>query len=147
MIAATTRIGLQIQVRRRLQLDDYFLIFACICLLASTIFAYFRVEALYFSEKISSNPEFLLYAIVSHADIVGQINDYTRFYLAITPLLWASIFAVKFAYLIFFRQLVDRVKPLVTYWKIILGITIVSCPICISSTFLSCVKWGLEAGQ
>lgn len=137
---------LQIRVRFRLQPDDYLLIFACICLLASTIFAYVRVEALYFIEKLSLNPNFLLYAIKSNADIVGGINDYTKFYLAITPLLWTSIFAVKFAYLVFFRQLVDRVKPLVTYWKIILGITTVSCPICISSTYFSCVKFGLEAG-
>lgn len=47
----------------------------------------------------------------------------------------------------FFRRLIERIRPLFIYWKIIIGITVVSFPICIISVYVACTKHGLEAGK
>ena len=147
MVGAMTRMALQIRLRRGLNLDDYFLLFACICLTAGTILGYVNVDSLYFSEDLGLNPGELVELLEAKVDIASRINAYERLYYTYPALLWAAIFAVKFAYLTFFRQLVDRVKPLVIYWRVIVGVTIVAFPICIISIYVACVKWGLEAGM
>ena len=147
IIGAITRLVLQLRIHRRLHLDDYFLILAALLLTASTILGYIHTNNLYFSEDISLNPDYVFTLLASGADVVGDINAYETLYYTYPALLWTCIFAVKFAYLTFFRQLVDRVRPLVIYWRVVVGVTIVSYPICILSIYVACMKWGLEAGQ
>lgn len=131
---------------RRLQVDDYFLLFACICLTASTVLGYINVSNLYWSQELDYNPTRSLFLLDEHVDIAAHINAYERLYYSYPSLLWAAIFAVKFAYLAFFRRLVDRVRPLVIYWRIIVILSVVSLPVCIVTIYVSCMKWGLEAG-
>ena len=147
MVGAMTRMALQIQVRRHLQLDDYFLLFACLCLTAGTIVGFINVDNLYFSEDLNLNPGEFVELLEAGVDVAGRIDAYERLYYTYPGLLWASIFAVKFAYLSFFRQLVDRVRPIVIYWRIIVGTTIIALPICIISIYVTCFKWGSAAGM
>jgi len=147
MIAATTRFILQIKLYRRLHVDDYFLLLACICVTAGTVLGYIDVGNLFWSEDLSLNPTRLDSLLVSEDDFVNRVNAYKRLSYAYPALLWTAIFAVKFAYLVFFRQLVARLRPLIIYWRVILTITIISFPVCIVSIYLGCEKWGLEAGM
>lgn len=145
--AASVRLILQIRIHRRLYLDDYFLLFACVCLTAGTALGYTNVASLYFVQGLNYNPTHFYYLLAKHVDIAANINKYERLYYSYPALLWTAIFVVKFAYLAFFRRLIDRVRPLVIYWRVIVGITIVSFPICIISIYVACIKWGLEAGE
>ena len=147
MIAALFRLILQRKIHRRLFLDDYFLIFACILLTASMFLGYTNVGTLYWSQELIYNPSRFAHLLEGHVDIAAHINAYNRLYLSYPTLLWTAIFAVKFGYLAFFRRLIARVTPLVTYWRVVIGITIVSFPICIISNYVNCVKWGLEASK
>jgi len=145
--AASIRLILQIKIHRRLYLDDYFLLFACACLTAGTVLGYASVGSLYFSQDLNYNPTHFFYLLAKHVDIAAHINKYQRLYYSYPALLWTAIFVVKFGYLAFFRRLIDRIRPLIIYWRIIVGITIVSFPICIISIYVACTKWGLEAGE
>ena len=147
MVAALVRLIVQIKLHRRLFLDDYFLIFACICLTAGTGLGYANVGSLYWSEELNYNPTHIYYLLANHVDIAARINVYQRLYYSYPALLWAAIFAVKFAYLAFFRRLIERVRGLIIYWRIVVGIATVSLPVCIVSIYVSCTKWGLEAGE
>ena len=147
MLAALTRLVLQLKFHHRLQLDDFFLIFACICLTASTVLCYANVGDLYWNEELNYNPSLLLFLMQQHVDVAVHINAYQSVYQSSTSLLWAAIFAVKFAYLAFFRRLVDRLRPLVIYWRIVVGLCAVSFPICVISIYVVCLKRKQEAGQ
>lgn len=147
MVAATTRFVLQIKLYRRLHIDDYFLLLACICVTAGTVLGYTKVGDLYWTEDLSLHPTRLASLLVSEEDFVNQVNAYKRLSYAYPALLWTAIFAVKFAYLIFFRQLVARLRPLIIYWRVVLTITIISFPVCILSIYVGCEKWGLEASM
>ena len=116
-------------------------------LTAGTILGYANVGNLYWSEDVNYNPTYIYYLFAEHFDVAAHINIYERLYYSYPALLWTSIFVVKFAYLAFFRRLINRIPPLIKYWRIVTGITIVSFPICIVSIYIACVKWGLEAGK
>lgn len=147
MIAATTRFILQIKIYRRLHVDDYFLLLACICITASTILGYTKTGDLYWTEDLLLNPSRLSSLVTSEEDFINRANAYKRLSYAYPAFLWAAIFAVKFAYLTFFRRLVSRLRPLVIYWRLVLTITIISFLVCIISVYVGCLEWGLEAGM
>ncbi len=147
MLGALTRLVLQLKTCHRLQVDDCFLIFACICLTATTVLSYANVGDLYWSQELNYNPSLLLYLMKQHVDIAARINTYQRVYNSQASLQWTVIFAVKFAYLAFFRRLVDRLRPLVIYWRIIVGLSAVSFPVCVISIYISCWKEKDEASQ
>ena len=138
---------LQIRIHRRLYLDDYFLVFACVCLTAGTVLGYANVGNLYWDETLTFNHAEIVNLLAEHVDVAAHIKAYQRLYYSYPAVLWTAIFAVKFAYLSFFRRLIDRIRPLVIYWRFVVGIAVVSLPICIISIYVACMKWGLAAGK
>ncbi|KAI9720462.1 MAG: hypothetical protein M1812_002968 [Candelaria pacifica] len=144
---AIIRLILQMRFHRRLYPDDYLLIFACVSLTASTALGYVKVDVLYWSQELHYNPQLLPYYIKENVDIAAHINTYIKLKYTCPTLLWTTIFAIKFAYLAFFRRLTEQVRPLIVYWRVVVSLTVVSFPICILSihVVIVCMKWGLEA--
>ena len=147
IVVASIRLILQARVNRRLYLDDYILIFACISLTAGTVLGYANVGNLYWSEGLNYNPTHIYYLLEEHVDVAAHIDVYEGLGFSYPTLLWITIFAIKLAYLVFLRRLIDRVLPLIMYWRIVLGVTIVSFLVCVVSMHLGCMKRGLKAGK
>ncbi|KAL9124081.1 MAG: hypothetical protein Q9217_006554 [Psora testacea] len=147
MIIAFVRLVLQIKTHRRLYIDDYFLIFACVCLTVSTVLGYAKVGDLYWSQQVNYNPTHVYYLLMEHVDIASHITAYQRLYFSYPAFLWAAIFSIKFGYLAFLRRLLQRIKPLIICWRIVVAVTIVSLPVCIASIYLGCMKFGLDAAS
>ena len=72
------------------------------------------------------------------ADTPQRGNDYQRYVNVILILSWITINAVKFSFLFFFRQLIDRVKPLVIYWRIVLVACVGAMVYGICAFFVAC---------
>ncbi len=147
MIVATIRLVLQMKFHRRLNLDDYLLILACAFLTAATVLGYTNVGDLYFTQRLNYNPGLFFYYLSQRVDVIARINTYQRLYYTYPALLWATIFIIKAAYLAFFRRLIEHIRPLIIFWRVIVGITIVSFPICILSIYVACTKQGVEVGK
>lgn len=147
MLGALTRLGIQLKTHRRLQVDDFFLIVACTSLTASTILSYIKVRDLYWSQALNYDSAVSLLSMEEHTEIAAHINAYQLLYNSYASFLWTTIFAVKFAYLTFFRRLVDRLRPLVIYWRFIVGLSAVSFPVCVVSIYVSCKEKRQENGQ
>lgn len=146
IIGAATRLTLQIRIHRWLRLDDYLLVNACICLTISTVLGYVYINTLFLGEELNVDSAELSKLVQGGANITDLSNTYRMLSWTYTVLLWSAIFSIKFAYLVFFRQLVDRVKPLVTYWRGIVGVTILAFSFCIISCFLPCTEQGVDTG-
>ena len=116
-------------------------------LTAATVLGYANVGNLYWSEELHLNPAHIYHLLAEHVDVGAGIITYERLQSSYPALLWTSIFVVKFAYLAFFRRLIDRITPLIIFWRVVVGIAVVSFLICIISIYVSCAKWGLEAGK
>ena len=116
-------------------------------LTAGTVLGYANVRNLYWDEELIYNPAQVPHLLAEHVDVGARIITYERIQFSYPTFLWTSIFVVKFAYLAFFRRLIDRIPPLIKYWRVVVGISIVSFSICIISVYETCLKWGLEAGK
>ena len=143
----SVRLILQMRIHNRLHLDDYFLIFSCVCITVGTALCYVYIGLLYWIQELDLNPTRSPYLLAEHVDFIADINLVERLVSVFTTLMFTAIFAVKLAYLAFFRRLVDRIRPLIIYWRVVTAITILSFPIGIILSFLACTETGPEVGK
>ena len=139
IVTAIVRTGIRIKLRRRVYLDDAFLGLACLALTASTTIVYKELGNSYLAGDIVRN-----YPPGDIADLPGDVNAaaiVTRYqktvYLQGT-LSWIVIFSVKFIFLSFFHQLLDRLPRFLLYWKVVVVANVVALLYCICYSFLEC---------
>ena len=68
----------------------------------------------------------------------ARIEKFRRWQNVFKVISWTAIYCVKFSFLGFFRQLVDRLRPLELYWKGIVVFTGIAYCYCVSEPFFSC---------
>lgn len=137
MIAATARTVVRLKTYRRLFVDDIFLLFACICLTVTTILTYNMISDLY--------TPYVQWELMPPEVLGPRVTRYQRTVFANLAISWTVIFAVKFAFLCFFRALVDRIKNWTTYWKVVLGVTTVSFCFVVNEGIAACPWVGTES--
>ncbi len=147
MITATGRIIVRLRFHKTLRLDDFFLLFSCVFLVAATGVLYYGTPSIYFGAKLIFDPAAVVTAGVNEAEILHQANLISRIdwsYLAIS---WVAIFLVKFGFLSLFRHLVDRLPPMFRFWKGVVVFTGLVFVFCVCDGFIACSKQGPEAGK
>ena len=137
ILAVSMRITLRIHLHRRLFLDDIFLLFACAALTAAIPVLYNVIPPLYIVQGIE---EGIRLAQSSGIDVSAEVHLYATLHLIHEALGWAVIFLVKFSFLSFFRQLVDRIRDLVLYWKVVCVMSVVACAFCVGFSFMGCPR-------
>lgn len=143
MIGAIARTFIRFRNRQLRILDDALLLFACLCLVAATILLTKGAPSLYLVEQLQLNPEAA--ASVTLQQTSAAIIKLQRYGYTSGILTWFSVFAVKFCYLSFFRQLIDRVSRVTTYWRLTLAVTCVACVFNVCSSFIACPKLGASS--
>lgn len=121
--------------------------FACLTFLASQILLYVKVEDVFGVEtRINDlNPLNLAFIIKNPEAFYRQIVKVQKIMFACFALTWTSIFAVKFCFLLFFYQMITRLRRLILAWRVIFGITILFWAFCTSEIYISCPHFGLPA--
>lgn len=148
IFTATVRTVYRIRVNRRLRPDDYMLFFACATLIAANAMLYLLLSDLYWDEELLLDPvKTILAAANTPKQLFGKILSTRMMILALQAVTWTSIYAIKFCFLLFFHQIVCRLKGQLFLWKIILGITVLFYCICISVSFMTCTHYDMEAGE
>lgn len=150
LLMAAVRMVIQIHSYGKLHPDDFLLLFACLTFIASQTLLYtLQMKILYWLLEVGSNA-------TNREAVALVIGDrgaaYSRRFLKVqrtdassTSLTWASIFAVKICFLLFFYPLITRFRKWVLAWKVIFGITILAGALCISSSFIACPYFGPTA--
>ncbi|KAL8630979.1 hypothetical protein Q9189_003327 [Teloschistes chrysophthalmus] len=142
IIGALARTLIRFRNRQLRVLDDALLLSACICLIAATILLAKGASYLYMVETLQASPE--LVAFASLQDISAAVAKIQQNTYPFGVLIWLSVFAVKFCYLSFFRQLIDRLARIVVYWRITLAVTFVACIFNATASFVSCPEFGKD---
>jgi hypothetical protein len=106
-------------IQRLLQLDDCLLIFACICLTGATAVVQWGIPAIHQVAQLALDPA----NAVPTTDLNRLMVRFVSTVFAHSTLSWGTIFAAKFSYLFFFRQLIDRIRNLVIYWRVVVTFT------------------------
>ncbi len=143
IIAAASRTAIKVRKRQPLQTDDIFLFLACACLTASTALIFKLLSSVFLAEAnfVVLDPT----SVQFPPNFVRSIVSYQREIYAFLSLSSGTIFSVKFSFLFFFRLLIDRLNGIVTYWKIVVVITIVCFIYSVISFLIACPHLGLSA--
>ena len=126
--------------------DDVALLFGCVAFVAASILLLVILPTTYWLEPLILDPystETIQKIIVP--GVTEKILHFQQMQDAHLTLIWTSIFSVKFAFIFFFRPMIDRLKGLVIYWRIIASYTTLAFCVCVSSTFILCPTFGIAA--
>lgn len=141
MVTATIRMTMRLRAQRLLQLDDFFLIFACVCLTGATAVLNWGISPVYQVLQLQIEP----FRAELPKDLSALIAWFQTILFTYIPLSWAAIFAAKFSYLCFFRHLVDRIRPMVIYWRVVVAVIAMSATLCILQAPISCPHMDSQA--
>ena len=112
ILAYLCRLYTQLSVHKRFFAEDWVLLFAVIVLVANTAIYYVLFPHLRRTLELTwgvVNAELI-------SEVFSKIPIEAREMNAIVTLWWITIFLVKMAYLLFFRNLIARLKNLERYW-------------------------------
>lgn len=124
-------------------LDDGSVLFAVVCLTASFGLLLNYIDAIYITEALIYAPFKYLGSFTNILEIAVDIQIFSTVYVVISL---TGIFAIKFSFLCFFRQLIDRVHGLQTYWRCIAFYTTVVWIISICIVPIGCPYYDSRAG-
>ena len=120
------------------------LIFACTTLTAATVLLYIMVPIMYLDMKILLNPSLELGSF-QKPGAVEQAIWFQQMIYAFLSLTWTTIFGVKMCFLLFFWQMVNRLRSFMIYWRVVVAFTAVSYFICVFGSLIGCPKTGQES--
>lgn len=131
----------------QLRVDDYFLLFSCVCLVGATGLLYYGTPSIFFGAELTFNPTAVTEGTVNDADVLELIDSMTKIDWAYLALSWVTIFSVKFGFLSLFRHLVDRIPPMYRFWKGVVISTGLISGFVVCSSFIGCSKLESESGE
>ena len=148
---AAVRIVIRFHSQRKLHPDDFVLMFACLTFIASQVLLYvLKIENLYWLGAMAfdpMNPQNLASIFEDPEAFYGQILKVQRIEYSSFVLTWSSIFTVKICFLLFFHQIITRLRRLILAWKVIFGITVFSWALCTCAVFMTCPHLDLASSK
>ena len=132
IITATARIALRLHRLRQFAVDDGLLVFSVLCLSAASALLYQVHSKLYYQVDVS------LGKFIPGSDFEAIGLSIQKMLDISSVLIWTAIFTIKVSFLCFFHKLVDRIRNLTIWWRIVFALVIVCGCICIPFTFSIC---------
>lgn len=113
---AIARTGFRIYTIRRIDADDCFLMLAVLSLTGSTVMGHFIYPTLLTENQVA------LGQLIPGPGVGVDILTLMKLENASLSLTWVAIYSVKYSYLLFFRNLLQRVRKMMIWWWICFGI-------------------------
>ena len=148
LLMAAVRMVIRFHIQRKLHPDDFVLIFAVLTFIASQVLVYIlKIDHIQWFGAITFDPGPQTPALIFEDPeaFYRQISKIQRMEYSTGVLTWTSIFAVKISFLLFFHQMITRLRRLIVAWRVILGITIIFWAFCSCAVFISCPYFGRTA--
>ncbi|KAL8984580.1 MAG: hypothetical protein Q9205_001497 [Flavoplaca limonia] len=126
------RIYVRAKLNHKFYVDDGFFSLAVITLIAGTIMTYLDIPYIYLQQNVQAGSQ------APPADFIQQLLTSVKIQNAAVVLLSTTVFAIKLAFLAFFRGLIRRLKKLEIWWWCVLVIVILSSIFLICANFITC---------
>lgn len=141
------RFYVKLRIRNQgLGYDDAFIIFGTCSMISSVglLFAFidtsYMVEGLVFGTR---DPDFAV-----PADSPEKYIEQSGKVVASLVLSWVTIACVKFSFLALFRGMVDRIPPMLLYWKVVVLFNVLVCIYTVVGFVYMCPHYGnLKTGK
>lgn len=132
---------IRIHLRHKLYIDDCVLLFGLTCLGAATYFDFTHSRLIFLHNALRIKPK-----IVPSVNELMQLQNSMKILHSFLALIWTTTFFVKFSFLIFFRQLIDRVSKRITiYFWIVVIFIVFSWMFIVSEPFILCPYFDFKA--
>ncbi len=131
---------IRVHLRQRLELDDGFLLTACICLTATIVLLFDFMPDLYLLQHLGQDSASV--SMSSRIDVFERVSWIFGMQNAYVTLLQVAIYSIKAFFLSFFRRLIDRLGTIAIYWRVTASITAISLLFSACSTFIACPETG-----
>ena len=143
LVTIIVRLIIRIHARHRLYIDDYLLLFGLACLAATTYLHITYSNLIFLYNALRIRPKIIL-----HVNELMQLQDALKFLYSYLAFIWTTTFSVKLSFLIFFKQLIDRVsRPISIYHWIVVVCTLVSWIFIVLEPFILCRHFGFESRE
>ena len=143
---------IRFRYQKKFRSDDYVLLFACLCLIASQVLLYvlkldntYWFAAVTFESSLQKTPLLIKSKDDPQEAIIfyRRISFFQRMQISMGILTWTCIFAVKICFLLFFHQMITPpLRKLIVAWRVIFAITILFWAFCCCAFFISCSHFG-----
>ena len=143
VVLTIVRFVIRLGVQKQFLIDDFFLLFGCVCAVVATGVLYSSLDWMYTIEGVLTGSAILL-PVASFLELSSRFHKRNTATLALT---WTSIFSVKFSFLFFFRLLVQRVRIMVMFWWVATIATLVAWVFNIIAIFLPCLHFDVSIGK
>jgi hypothetical protein len=143
MLSVLGRVIMRLRAWRRLGVDDYFLFAGAVLLTAATALLYKMVDQLFLFGAIQRDVSII--SQVNAGELQDIIDNSAARTMTIVVLTWTAMFAVKFSFLAFFRQLVANVDKIQHYYWGIVAFTVVAWAFFVGQAFILCPYFGAES--
>ncbi|MCJ1321622.1 hypothetical protein MMC15_006967 [Xylographa vitiligo] len=140
IVTAVLSTIVRIRLRNGLGLDDIFLLLACVFLIASTVLLFLASDALYFEEALTLDPE----SVTFSAGSFDQLDWYQKVIYAYLDLSQTATYCVKFSFSCFFRLLIDRLRYMIVYWRVVVVVSVLAWAYAMCTAFIGCPDFGLN---
>ena len=143
ILTAIARIAIRLRYRKRLFADDAFLFLAVACLCTSMALLFVFGPSMWLIEEtvtVQLSPEL-------PPDFMYRAVVYQKLAYTYISLVWMTIFAIKFSFLFFFKNLVRCIRSMTIYWWVITVVTGVVWAFGIAQPFISCPFFDLRSGE
>ncbi|OXV07986.1 hypothetical protein Egran_04250 [Elaphomyces granulatus] len=146
VISFIGRIFIRVFTRRRLYMDDGFLIFAFACLCGGTFILYERIQFIYLEFAVLRMDPIAFPIAMEQMDGLFEQSKWQLSYLV---LLWTTVFAVKWCYFAFFHPFLRAMsKGFNIYYKFSIWFTVISWLfIVIGEQLITCPYVGVASGK
>ena len=124
-------------------IDDGFVVFSVACMTASFGLWITYVHEVYITEALIYSPFTVLGSLSNVVQVAVDIQIFSTAYIVLSV---TGIFAIKFSFLFFFRNLVDRIHKLQIYWRCIAIYTAIVWVVSICISPVACPFYDARAG-
>ena len=144
IISVCARYYIRLAIQKEFALDDAFLAFGTACLIAAMVVLYINIDNMYLTEAMTYAP--ILFAF-SPIDL-NPVFEFRKLVTASLILTWVAMMAVKFAFLALFRRLIDRIPPLIKYWRVVVAFNLIVTAYGASVYVIACPHFsGMKVGK
>ena len=134
IVAFCIRGYIRIRIHQKVQIEDYILLFAVVCLCVVTGLVYTMLPEWYDTVQLVFHGSENVLAF----ELLGDIPRFPKRDNATQTIWWLVIFSVKIAFLFFFRRLTSRLRGLNIWWRVATTLTILAGMVNIAASWLNC---------
>ena len=143
IVSVCARYYIRLAVQKEFGLDDAILAFGTACLVAAMAVLYVNMDNMYLTEALTYATSFAF-----EPQDLNRVFEFRKLVTASLILTWMAMMAVKFSFLALFRRLIDRIPPLIKYWRIVVAFNLAVTAYGASVYVIACPHFsGMKVGK